>query len=117
MATPDPYAASNEGSLAVDGWTFITEKPSSVVLRRGNANLAAQTVRIEYDTTSNNDVKGAAGQSAKQQVIVFGVEGHPTIADTNIARSDRFAYRGQQFTIISVIFQTGQIQANAEALS
>ncbi len=102
---------------AVDAWSRIQDKPSSIVVIRGkNTTLAAQTVRIE--TTSNpTEVKGEGdGSSARLDVVVFGVTGHPTVANTDLKRDDRFAVSGVQYKVVHVVFQTGEIQAQCEAL-
>lgn len=117
MSNESPYFAPSETGLAVDGWLLIAEKPTSIVIKRGAANRPAQTVRIEYDTTSNNDLQAPSGSSAKLKAIVFGIQDHPTRADTDIRRDDRFVFNGQQFVVMSIVYQTGQIQANCEALT
>lgn len=104
-----------EADRAADAWERITEKPKSIVIRRGNTTLAAQTVRLEYSNSqSNAEAKGGAGVSSVQQAIVFGIRGHETLPDTNIRRDDRFEDGGRQIRVISVIYQTGEVQAKCE---
>lgn len=103
---------------ATDAWAHILEKPTSIVLVRGkNTTLAAQTVRIEFtSTTRGTEVDGeGGGQSANQSVVIFGVRDHPTIPDTNIERDDRFSDNGIFYRVSDVVRTIGQIQANADA--
>lgn len=103
---------------AADAWSHILEKPTSIVLVRGkNTTLAAQTVRIEFtSTTRGTEVEGqGGGQSSNQSVVIFGVRDHPTIPDTNIERDDRFRADGIFFRVTDVVKTIGQIQANADA--
>lgn len=94
----------------------INEKPSSIVIKRGASSLSAQTVRVEYSTQQGTpEAKGGAGMSSTQRVIIFGIRGHRSEADTDIQRDDRIAIGGVQFRVVSVIPTTGEVQANLEA--
>lgn len=102
---------------AADAWTRISEKPSSIVIVRGNANLAAQTVRIEMNNTTNQ-VTGAGNTIVSvQRATIFGVRDHATVADTDIKKGDRFKWEEMIFRVLSVIPQTGEIQALCEVTS
>lgn len=103
---------------ASDTWERICEQPVSVTLIRNGTALTAQTCRIEYDTTKDGaGVISEAGQSSQQWVIVYGVSGHPSVTDMDIARNDLFAYDGQRFRVVSLIKVPGEVQARAEALA
>lgn len=104
----------NADARSQDAWRRIQDKPSSITLVRNATSLAAQTVRLEYDNTSRETAEGGAGKSSQRNLIVFGVQGHTVIADTDIKRGDRFAVNGVQYTVIDVMFTTGEVQAHAE---
>src|SRR5690348_4930787 len=100
----------------------INEKPSSIVLTRRvnnvNTQLAAQTMRFEYtNQQGNTEAKGGAGSSSVQQGILFGVRGHVSEADTDVQRDDRFSIDGVQLRVVSLIVQTGEVQAKCEVQS
>lgn len=102
---------------AADAWDRICEKGTSVVIVRNNVTLDAQRMRKEYSNQqSNAEAKGGAGMSSKQRVILFGIRGHETEPDTDIQRDDRAVIDGLQFRVVSVVLQTGQVQAMCEAL-
>ncbi len=104
---------------AADALRRIEEKPASIIIVRGKpkASLAAQTVRVEYDdSTSANEAEGAAGVSSVQRATVFGIRGHDSEADTDIAKDDQFVYDGLKFRVVSIIRQTGEIQAKCEVM-
>lgn len=116
------FGTTTDASDRADAaWDRINEKPSSIRFIRGNnpkVTLPAQTIRIEYSNqTSNSEPKGGAGMSGSQRAIIFGIRGHETEPDTDVLRDDRFAFNGQQFRVITVIFQTGEKQAMCEAQS
>jgi hypothetical protein len=116
MGTGSTVIAANR---AEDALRRIEEKPASIVIVRGKpkAALTAQTVRIEYDdSTSANEASGAAGVSSVQRATVFGIRGHATEDDTDIQKDDQFSYDSLKFRVVSVILQTGEIQAKCEAL-
>lgn len=98
---------------AASAWNRIQDKPTSIVIRRAKVSaLAAQTVRIEVAPSASeaafeNAQMGATGQ---QSVTVFGVIGHPTVADTDIKRDDRFTYANKEYTIVGIATYPGEIQ-------
>lgn len=105
---------------AVLCWRRIQDRPTSIILNRStttsSANLAAQTVRIEYGETANfarNDVSGGS----TRDTWVIGVKGHPTVADTDIKAGDRFAIGGLTYRVSDVIFVPGEVQARCERVS
>ena len=90
----------------VDTARLIAEKPTSIVVRRAVVgNLAAQTVRIEpvgglpLERTTNNIT------TSEQTALILGYKGHPTIADTNLKRGDRFyvASEDMMYTVIQIL--------------
>lgn len=80
----------------------IAEKSASITITRAGAALAAQTVRIEASGGASERLFNV-GALAKGGVIIVGYKGHPTIADTNIRRGDRFAYDGQFYSVTQVL--------------
>lgn len=100
---------------AVDAWRRISDKPTSLTLKRSSSTLPAQTVRVEFDNAQNSETKGGTGFSSQRAVVVFGVRGHPTVANTDIQRGDLFALNGYKFRVLEVIYQLGEVQATCEA--
>lgn len=117
MPSISNYLSTIGESRAVDAWARIQGKPTAIVVVRGkNTTLAAQTVRLEA-SSNPTEVKGEGdGSSARLDVVVFGVKGHPTVANTDLKRDDRFAVAGVQYKVVHVVEQTGEIQAQCEAL-
>lgn len=113
----------DESLFAVRAWRLIQRKPQGITIKRGNTNLAAQTVRVEY-SNYNRPTEGTSGAvSIKRDIIVFGVKGHPNedIADTDIKKSDVFEYEDlgviQNMKVLDVVRVKGGIQAHCEAYS
>lgn len=104
---------------AADAWKRIQEKPTSIVIKRSNATLTAQTIRLEVSNTVSERQGQSEAVTSVQQAVVFGVRGHsdPAILDTNIQRGDRFDANGQKYRVLSVIFQRGEVQAVCEMTS
>jgi hypothetical protein len=104
--------AANRAALA---WRRISEKPYSIVIKRGTTTLSAQTVRLESSSSSNR--AGTAGTVAVREVVVFGVKGHATVTDTNIRRADRFVYGGEEYQVNDLVLTLGEVQARCEVIS
>lgn len=99
---------------AVKAWNRINDKPTSVVFKTpAGATLAAQTVRIESDN-SVTESEGTAGSGPVRKVIVFGIQGHPVAADTDMKEGYRFNYLNDQYRIVDVISTLGELQGIAE---
>jgi len=121
MADASAWIGAGAGTAAsdraADAWRRISEKPTSIVVVRNKVSQPAQTVRVEYSNQqSNAEQKGGAGKSSTQRVMIFGIRGHESEADTDIERDDRIKIDGLQFRVVSVILQTGEKQAMCEAL-
>lgn len=119
MADASAWIGAGTGTVsrdrAADAWERILEKPTTITIKRGNATLPAQTVRFEYSNQQGaQEAKGGAGMSSNQQAVVFGIRGHDSEPDTDIKRDDRFTVDGLQIRVISVIYQTGEVQARCE---
>lgn len=108
----------NEGHRAALAWRRISEKPTSITIRRGTDTLDAQTARIEFSESSNQRM-GAAGEGSVRDVVVFGVRNHPdsSIDDTDIKPKDRFVYLNVEYQVKDLVTTLGEVQAHAEAVS
>ena len=105
--------ASSERAL--DAWKRIQHKASSITLKRGAMLLAPQLMRVESNSTAS-EIKGVGGgTSSAVQVILFGVRGHPEVADSDVRREDVFALNGTRYRVVHVIEPTGELQAVCEA--
>lgn len=103
---------------AEKAWSRIQEKPTSILIVRGKSlSLAEQTVRLEYGSAQRERKGDDDAKSSMRNIVVYGVQGHPTIPDTNIKRNDRFAVNGQVWRIEDVVYVIGGIQANGVAVS
>lgn len=119
---PSRLSAPEDANRAASVWAWINRKPDIVTLVRGETALAAQTVRIEFNTTTRGtELKSDTGASSKQYAMIFGIQGHATETDTNIQRGDQFSYLSPNgalnYEVLSVDkTQIGQVQAIAEEL-
>lgn len=103
---------------AIAAWQRIQDQPSAIVIRRAGTALDPQTVRIEFSDAAREDMDVRRGLNVTpgvQRVIVFGVKGHPTVADTDIQRADRFVLGDTEYEVIGVIAAAGEVQAVGEA--
>lgn len=96
-----PLAAwTDDHDQAVDEALIISDKPTSIVVKRGTLSpLAAQTVRIE-GLSGNRQAQNSAGDVFIIDAVIFGYKSHPTIADTDLRPGDRFAVDGALYEII-----------------
>jgi hypothetical protein len=109
--------SARSSNRAIDAWRRISEKATSVVFKTASGtSLPAQSVRLEYDSTASQS-ESAAGVGNKLKLIVFGVRGHPTVADTNIKKGYRFVREKREYEVMSVIVQTGEVQGIAETVN
>ena len=109
---------SDEQARALEAWIRISEKPTTITIRRNGDALAPQLVRIEFADTAREDVnlrRGLDVTPGVQRAVVFGLRHHPTIPDTNIERGDRFVVGVTEFEVIGVIDAPGEVQAICEA--
>ena len=87
---------------ATDTARVIAAKPTSITVRRAGAALDAQTVRLEVSSMPTQ-VSGANATSTNLQTVVLGYKSHPTIADTDLQRGDRFFAGGQMYEVVQVL--------------
>lgn len=104
---------------AADAIARIADKPTSVKIVRGtpSVTLAPQDVRVEMDNTTT-EIAGAGGAIISvQRGRVFGIRNHETLPNTDIRKGDKFTVDGVIYRVLSIILQTGEIQALFEATS
>lgn len=99
-----PLAAwTDDHDQAVDQALIISDKTTSIVVKRGTATaMAAQTVRIE-GLSSNRQAVSAAGDVFTIDAVIFGYAGHPTIANTDLKPGDRFDVAGVFYEVAMLI--------------
>lgn len=114
-ATPAAIRGSRATLRAVLAWRRIQDKPSEVSFTNADGDdLDAQTVRLEYDGTATT-VQSIAGLAPVRRLIVFGIQGHPTQPDTDMAEGYTFFRDGDEYRIVDVIDTLGERQGVAEA--
>lgn len=105
--------AANRAAAA---WNRINDKPSSIAFKNAAGTLqAAQTVRIEYDNSASES-ESVAGETAVRKLIVFGIRGHSTLANTDIREGYRFVYDSDEYRCVSTILTIGEIQGVFEVI-
>lgn len=105
-----------EQERAADAWKRINDKPLSIAFKNAaGTTLAAQTVRVEVDNRASES-ESAAGAAPKMHVIVYGIRGHATLANTDIKEGYRFVYAADEYRCIDIILQIGEIQGIFEAV-
>lgn len=111
---------------AARAWRRINRDPVSVAFTRPRsvaANgtvtpdtlLSAQTVRIVSDNRPRQ-VEGVAGAAPQRHVVVYGVAGHATVANTDMAEGYRFILGDDEYRIVDVIAVPGELQGIALAV-
>lgn len=102
---------------AARAWGRIQRKPSSVAFLRGNTTLSAQTVRIDADSGSSNNVD-ISGPGTIRKLTILGVRDHATLPSTDIRKGDRVIIGGTEYTVRNLNTQVvGEVQAYCEAVS
>lgn len=102
---------------AQDTARTIAEKSVSITVQRGSTTLPAQTVRLDTGGPSPRQVNTPNTATASLQMVLLGYKAHPTIADTDVERGDRFLYGGERYRVIQVLPETpGRLVAIAEVL-
>jgi len=94
----DDWFDSDRG---VDTARVIAEKPTNISIIRRGAVLEAQQVRLEPMGAASyfTNLPGTIAESISTMVVMIGYKGHPSIADTDAKRGDRFYYGEQQYEI------------------
>lgn len=103
---------------AVQAWRRIQRVPQSITLVRDGTPLSAQTMRVELGTSVNESSNAGGVNSAVRSGTLFGVQGHPMIADTDMKRGDLFNLNGTKYRVAQVNATfPGEIQAEIEAFA
>lgn len=117
MVNFDQWLGTSEAisptARAVAAWSRITDKPTSITLKRLGT---AQTVRVEY-SEGGGEAASAAGQGTVRGLVVFGVRDHPVEDDTNIRANDRFVLNNVEFEVKDVVLTLGEKQARCERVA
>lgn len=104
-----------DAQRAVAAWMRIQAKPTVITILRGASDLPAQTVRIDAMLRPDEPRGGANTIGVQQWVSVLGVMNHPTVADTDIRKGDRFVINGtDEYRVLDTLTFPGEIQATAE---
>lgn len=112
------YLKRREQHLAALTWRRIQEKPSTIIIFRGDQILDPQIVRIENSNYGNTLRSFINGEVGKQDMHVLGIKNHSHLPDLNIQRGDIFIYDDKQFQVANVITTNlGWIQAYIDAIS
>lgn len=107
--------AIDANGRAAAAWKRINDKPTSIAFKKTSGTvLAAQTVRLEWDSNATESLS-PAGQTAVRKLTIFGVRDHVTVADTDVAEGYRFVYQGDEYRVVDTLLTIGEIQAVAEA--
>lgn len=98
------------GTWAALAWAAILDKPSDVqfVTALGQV-LAPQTVRLESSNRAAAQ-QSAAGTAPLRQLVIFGVRGHATVADTDMQEGYTFVWDKDEYSCVDVIVTIGEIQ-------
>jgi hypothetical protein len=110
-------SSGGENRYAIHQWKIIQRNPNSITLKRGSTSLAAQTVSIQPGN-EERQIELPTGKSVTvREIVIFGVVGHPTVADTDIRKDDQFSYLNRLYKVTDVIENQGSKQAWAEAIA
>ena len=102
-------------TTAARAWRRINDKPLSIVFKTpAGVTLAAQTLRVESDSTASLPTS-SAGAAPTRRVVVFGIRGHSTLADSDIQEGYRFIFAGDEYRVNDRILTHGEVQGMAEA--
>jgi hypothetical protein len=88
---------------AVDTARIISDKPTTITVQPVDGRtVAAQTVRIEALTELAVRQAASGTETGSLRVMVLGYKGHPTLADADLVRGDRFSVDGTLFEVILI---------------
>lgn len=102
---------------AIAAWQRIQDRPTTLIVRRTGAALAAQTVRVDYTVGGREDEDVELNPHSLPgiaRVLIYGVRGHATQPDTDLRRGDRAVIMGGEVEIVAVAFPPGELIATAE---
>lgn len=111
MIPTSPIYLQRIQQRARDAVRRIGEKPVSVTFRTASGQtIPAQTVRIEYENSASAS-ESVPGAVSSRKLILFGVNGHESVPDTDIKKGYRFTREKREYEVVSVIIQSGEVQA------
>lgn len=107
--------AVEEDNHAGDTWAVINDNPVSLTFRTGAGTpVSAQTVRVDSDNSAS-DAESTSGVAPRRKLVITGVKGHPTVADTDVKKGYTFLLNGLQYRVVDVLPGiVGEVQAIAE---
>lgn len=115
MPNLNAWLTSGTPPLAVDrandAWQRIQDKPSTVAVWRGGSFHHNETVRVEWDNSTNVIPQAENTVAAITQLIVFGINGHETLTNTDIKEGDEVWLSGEGYQVRDVLITTGELQA------
>lgn len=88
----------------------VMDRPSPVILRRGQTNLPVQTLRVEVGNGSITRTGGFNAMPGEVTVVIFGWIGYPGQPDCDIARGDTCVIDKNEYTIEVVVTMPGGLQ-------
>jgi hypothetical protein len=98
------------GVRASLAWARIIDKPTAVVLiTPAGLPLPSQQVRLESENKAS-PIQSAAGIGPKRDLIIFGIQNHPTLPDTDMQEGYTFVYDKDEYTCVDVILTIGEKQ-------
>lgn len=104
---PTDIITDDDIERSVNMYNMVLDKPTSIViLRDGVSPLAAQTVRIEYLEQAFVQRGSQINETTRQGIVILAQKNHPTVADVNIRKGDRF-----YLSSVDLMFEVVQIDA------
>ena len=116
MIPTSPVYLEQIRQRAEDAVYRISEKPTTVIF--GDAKgvaLPAQVLRLEYDNSASAG-ESAPGAVSTRKLILFGVAGHESMPDSDIKKGYRLVREKREYEVVSVIYQSGEVQAVAQTV-
>lgn len=115
LTQSSPVAASSSIRAQIQA-SRTADKLTSVVFLRDGLEIAAQSVRVEYNNTFT-ETSSELGVAAERRVTLFAPKGHPTIADLNVRVWDTFRIDEVEYSVMQVNRTLiGQVQVQCEAV-
>lgn len=111
----DSFARRQAPLRAQIQWSRIQDNPVDIKIQRKGQFRTIQTVRVEWDN-SQGDAVDQSGDTTIRRAIVYGIQGHPELPDTDIRMWDVFVLDNVQYTVTGVNKRSlGSIKAYCDA--
>ena len=103
----------NVADRAAAEYRKIQDKPSTVAVWRGGSFHHSETVRVEWGNSTNTLPQSTSPNTvtAITEVVVFGINGHETLTNTDIVEGDEIALSGETYQVKDVLITLGELQA------